>query len=98
MLEADPMSFVLRHKDLDYYAQKFYEVTKDPYVSKYTDFPGVPAAIQAWVDGDRGDDDRQKALVIWGPSRTGKTVYARSLDSVMGENGALTYLCFYNHY
>lgn len=56
---------------------------KPAYQSKYTkeDFPNLPRCMKDWaeqyIEGECGP--RPKTLVVWGPSRTGKTQWARSL-------------------
>jgi hypothetical protein len=51
------------------------------YVPRYTEF-NICGAMQAWVD-QRLDSGRPKSLILWGPTRTGKTAWARSIGHHM---------------
>ena len=53
----------------------------EEFTPAFTDFVGVPRAMRNWVDEELIKTDRLKTLVIYGPSRTGKTSWARSLGS-----------------
>jgi Geminivirus rep protein central domain/Geminivirus Rep catalytic domain len=48
------------------------------YVSRYTEFVNVPHVLRDFV-GHMGDDGRKMGLVLFGPSRMGKTAWSRSL-------------------
>ena len=86
-LELDPYTAANNHGRLqEFIRHKFKPVTQQ-FESEYGPdaFPGVTAEMQRWVDevlrGPRGD--RPKALILWGPTRTGKTQWARSLGACL---------------
>lgn len=80
--EGAPKYFVTYHRALEYYAQKYYARAPEPYAS--------PALVdlsrdrlESWTNqaaiGLNGSGHRRRSLILWGPTRTGKTVWARSL-------------------
>ncbi|KAF8633621.1 hypothetical protein AX17_004420 [Amanita inopinata Kibby_2008] len=60
-----------------------YSVEKAEYIPKYTEFPGITGQMKDWVEQYlKGEEvHRPKALIVWGPSRVGKTEWARSLGT-----------------
>lgn len=59
-----------------------YKQEKPEYVPKFTEFPGTLRVMQDWVDTYIKPEEsvhRPKSLIVWGPSRMGKTEWARSL-------------------
>jgi hypothetical protein len=78
---SDPMNYVLRHEQVEYYATKHYAPQKAPYTPQFTEFRRVPQEMTDWVKTEFLKKDRPKTLVVWGPSRTGKTCWARSLGN-----------------
>ena len=79
--EADPKNYVLYYENLEYFAEKHYAPKRGAYSAPFTDFIRVLLNMRAWVEHELPNTDRPKTLVIWGPSRTGKTSWARSLGS-----------------
>nr|WPS96437.1 MAG: replication protein [Cressdnaviricota sp.] len=64
---------------IDQYGKK-----RDFYQPTYTNFPNVPLRALSWVDCElHGGGERPLALILIGPSRTGKTEWARSLGRHM---------------
>lgn len=51
----------------------------------------VPAEMQAWAEGERFGADRPLSLVVVGPSRLGKTEWARSLGPHVYMNGQFAF-------
>lgn len=84
---SDPKNYVLHYEHLEYFADKHYTPPKSVYSPPYSEFIRVPQEMRNWVDTELPKADRPKTLVVWGPSRTGKTSWARSL-------GHHTYLGF----
>jgi Geminivirus rep protein central domain len=78
---ADPKNYVLHYENLEYFADKHYAPPKTEYTPEYNDFIRVPQEMRDWVASELPKKNRPKNLVIWGPSRTGKTSWARSLGN-----------------
>ena len=77
-----PRDTVLHFHSLQSYADWKYRDNPDEYVSPKTDFnPQKWNTLADWVQQElHGElNDRRKSLIIWGPSRLGKTLWARSL-------------------
>jgi hypothetical protein len=79
--QADPKNYVLQYEHLEYYADKHFAQPVQEYTPQFTDFLRVPEAMKNWALTELPKSDRPKTLVIWGPSRTGKTSWARSLGN-----------------
>lgn len=77
-----PREYVLNYRNLEYCFDKHFEVREElapPSYSRAT-FGNVPVELDQWVwDNLAGDNDRPQSLFLIGPSRTGKTSWARSL-------------------
>ena len=59
-------------------------------IANLTDLTGPRIAewkSQATI-GDNGGGHRRRSLILWGPTRTGKTVWARSLGTLTGGGSA----------
>jgi len=76
---ADPRSFVNNYERLEYFVEKHYAAVRPPYQPDFTDFIRVPYELKEWRTVELPKRDRPQTLVIWGPTRTGKTSWARSL-------------------
>lgn len=79
--------YVLQHEKLEYFARKHYT----PKVKEYESDPNytfvISPCLTNWLQDEfYGTHDRPKSLVLVGPSRTGKTVWARS-------HGSHNYFC-----
>lgn len=64
--------------------EKFFAEDKQVYTSTRTpaDFPNATEAMREWVQTYLDPEvpvERPKALVLWGPTRLGKTEWARCL-------------------
>lgn len=87
----DPKNFVLNHEKLEYFAAKYFAKKKVEYVSPYDHFI-VPNDLQEWITSEfLSDKRRKKALLLIGPSKLGKTEWARSLGKHMYFNGATNF-------
>lgn len=80
--ELAPKYFALYQQQLERYAAKYYSPEPEPYISPtYTDLSDERCG--EWLEqakiGIDGITHRRRSLILWGPSRTGKTVWARSL-------------------
>jgi len=64
---------------LEYFTDKHFASPKVEYSPTHTEFIHVSQQMRDWVEHELPKSDRPKILVIWGPSRTGKTNWARSL-------------------
>lgn len=93
-----PKDFIIYHEKLEYFVNKHYPEPEPEYVPNYTtDQFNVPPVVQNWVDEmviylylyklGIARPARPKSLVIIGPSRTGKTSWARSLGPHIYFNG-----------
>lgn len=78
---TDPKRYVVHHEKIEYYANKVYGHKKKEYQGEHTEFVRVPQEMRDWVANELPKTDRPKTLVVWGPSRTGKTSWARSHGS-----------------
>lgn len=76
-----PKYYVLYRANLERYCAVRYHTVGTEYESPAFD-ANLPDSIQRWLDqaklGERGGARRQ-SLILWGPSKTGKTLWARSL-------------------
>jgi hypothetical protein len=79
--QTDPKNYVLQFEHLEYFADKHYASIIPEYTPQFTEFVRVPREMREWVTTELPKNDRPKTLVIWGPSRTGKTSWARSLGN-----------------
>jgi len=61
-------------------AEHHYRPAVEEYRSSYDDW-NVPGDLSEWAECVGEDVDRPRSLVVWGPSRTGKTEWARSLGN-----------------
>lgn len=77
--------FVLNHEKIEYFVSKKFRREVPRYSREFGEFV-IANAMQQWVD-QRMVRDRPKSIILWGPSRTGKTAWARSLGSHMYFNG-----------
>lgn len=75
-LEISPRDYYLNMERLQYAANHIFKPTLPPYVPDHV-FESIPPAVQQWLD--QIDTVRPKSLILWGPTRTGKTELARSL-------------------
>lgn len=77
-----PKEYQNNYSRIREYIEAVYKKERPVYTPKYSDFPGVLRIMQDWVDAYINTEElvhRPKALIIWGPSRCGKTEWARSL-------------------
>lgn len=80
-----PRDYVLNHERIEYYLNKKFAPVIPPYVNSYN-FTDIPHALQVWSE-QRLLPDRPKSLILWGPTRLGKTAWARSLGRHIYFNG-----------
>jgi hypothetical protein len=78
---SDPKNFVLHYEHLEYFVDKHYAPKHPEFTPQFTEFTRVPVECRDWVVTELPSRDRPKTLVLWGPSRTGKTSWARSLGN-----------------
>ena len=80
--DAAPRDYVLYFDQLERFADRFFAPPEPIYSSPDFTTLGFPGMAD-WLEQSRiGRDDRRgrvKSLVLWGPSLTGKTLWARSL-------------------
>lgn len=74
-----PRDFVLNYEKLEYFARERY-ATNVPYENPFDaeDFK-LPAEVKTWLKEEFIKTERAKCLCLIGPSRYGKTAWARSL-------------------
>ncbi|AEI91430.1 replication associated protein [West African Asystasia virus 1] len=90
--EKDPKNFFLQYHNISANANHIFAPKITPYVSPYdpNSFDNVPEAMKEWasknVMGPAARPDRPLSIVIEGPSRSGKTKWARAL-------GPHNYMC-----
>ncbi|KAG5547278.1 hypothetical protein RHGRI_013075 [Rhododendron griersonianum] len=83
--EKDPKSYVLQFHNINVNLDKIFQVPIPPYVSPYSpeSFNQVPEQMLDWarnnIMNDAARPDRPISIIIEGPSRIGKTKWARSL-------------------
>lgn len=77
--EISPRDFQINHERIEYFANKKFKTEVQPYVPKV--FTSIPPLVQQWLD--QMHTERPKSLILWGPSRLGKTALARSLGQHM---------------
>lgn len=78
----NPREYILNRKNLEYAFDKHFEVREElaPPAYERASFTNVPGELDQWVwDELTSDKPRKKALFLIGPSRTGKTSWARSI-------------------
>lgn len=81
-----PRDFVLANERVLSFAKRRYSETPE-YIPRFTEFTPT-TNMQRW-ELQRLDKDRPKSLFIKGPSRLGKTAYARSIGRHMYFNGMI---------
>ncbi|KAI5980475.1 hypothetical protein F5J12DRAFT_789200 [Pisolithus orientalis] len=87
--ELAPYEWIIHHDKFMSFADKHWKAQRPAYESKWTEFPRLPATLAEWASGEMKNPDRPKTLCVWGPSRTGKTEWARSLGPHIYMNGQL---------
>jgi hypothetical protein len=76
-----PKYYVLYRQNLERYCAWRFNTGRTEYSGPEID-ADLPAPVQEWIDQSdlgRHGGERRKSLIIWGPSLTGKTVWARSV-------------------
>nr|QVS02712.1 replication-associated protein [Trifolium virus 1] len=77
-----PFIFATQLRNLEYVAARKWPDPPTVYTPRWTHFPNVPEAIRTWADTNIFTEQRPErpiTLIIEGPSKTGKTAWARSL-------------------
>ncbi|AXF50879.1 replication-associated protein [Lolium perenne-associated virus] len=92
---ADPGRYIFQHQNLEYFANKQFAVCIPQYVSDPDLIFNIPDELTTWLS-QRHEADRPKSLILTGPSRTGKTKWARSLGRHIYWNGAFDLSIFDN--
>lgn len=83
-MEISPRDYFLNLERLEYAANAKFKPALPSYTSQFT-FSSIPPIVQQWLD--QLNEVRPKSLILWGPTRTGKTALARSLGQHMYFNG-----------
>lgn len=82
-----PRDAVLHLDKLEYFCERRFKPKLPPYVPRHVEFI-LPQSLTDWVETHlRGGNDRPKSLYLVGPSRFGKTEWARSLGDHTYWNG-----------
>ena len=76
----DPRLYVSSFNNVRSVAEHHFPAVEAVYESVYDSW-NVPGVLSEWAECIGEDVDRPLSLVIWGPSRTGKTEWARSLGN-----------------
>lgn len=76
-----PHEYIFQHERVQYFAEQKFKQTIMPYTPRFTSFI-IPNMVQQWLD-QRTNEDRPKSLILWGPTRLGKTELARSFGKHM---------------
>jgi hypothetical protein len=94
--ELAPRDYVLNYDKFEVFAREVL-AKPPPYESPFTadDFK-LPKAVQDWVDNELPKTERAKCLCLIGPSRFGKTAWARSLGSHVFMRGQTNLDCWNN--
>ena len=84
-----PRDYVLNHEKLEYFCNKNDRAERELYQPRYEDFPNELPEMVAWGEmiGEPNLPDRPKTLILCGPSRTGKTEWARAIGRHLYFNG-----------
>lgn len=83
-MELQPKDIVLGWNNVQAFARDKFRPKPKEYVhsAKYTEYVAVPQAMTDWaasyIDSEE-ELDRPLTLIVWGPSKTGKTAWARHL-------------------
>jgi hypothetical protein len=81
--ELSPRDYVLQHEKLEYFAAKHFKKEVPAYTPTFQEF-NVPQEILSWLQDEfSSDKKRKKSLILIGPSKIGKTQWARSLGRHM---------------
>lgn len=80
--ERAPRDYVLYNDQIERFGERYFFTAPPDYHSpNFT--PILPEELKQWVEqsgiGNGIGGPRPKSLILWGPTRTGKTVWARSL-------------------
>lgn len=84
--ETFPRDYILNLDRLIFFCNKHFKVVVTPYVSSFTSF-NVNIDISVWVN--QMNDERPRTLLLVGPSRSGKTEWARSIGCHMYFNNLI---------
>ncbi|AQT01552.1 Rep [Sida golden yellow spot virus] len=86
--EEQPKDFVLQHHNIRSNLERIFQKAPEPWTPPFplSSFNAVPEEMQEWADEYFGVDraarpERPVSIIIEGDSRTGKTMWARSLGS-----------------
>ncbi len=84
--EGATRDFVLYNRAIRECGEFYFSGKCEPYASPTFDCD-PPEELRIWLDaagiGDESAVGRRRSLILWGPSRTGKTVWARSLGKTL---------------
>lgn len=80
--------YVIHFDRLQHFCEHRFTKHQDHYVGRFTEFK-PPRPVKLWVDQELKKEDRPKCLWLVGPSRTGKTEWARSLGRHIYWNGSI---------
>lgn len=84
-IKGDPYMVVNNLRELQRFIESKFPAQKEEFVSKYgaDGFPCVTTEMKLWVEEEFPKrSGRPKALILFGPTRTGKTEWARSLGKL----------------
>lgn len=79
--KVQPEAFATRLNQLCEFVQAIYAPPRPIYHPTHKIFPNITRGMRGWLATEFKKRDRPKTLVLWGPSRTGKTAWARSLGT-----------------
>jgi flagellar biosynthesis GTPase FlhF len=75
-----PMEYQTKYSHLQQFAAHHFKKPIEEYDPEgFTDFPGITNDMRRWVEEELPKRDRPKGLILIGPTRLGKTRWARSL-------------------
>lgn len=77
--EEAPRDYWLSSARIEDTAQRLFKKARIEYVPRWTEFPFLPEDCLHWAEHQLPNKDRALCLVMWGPTRLGKTEWARSL-------------------
>ncbi|AIF34812.1 replication-associated protein [Sewage-associated circular DNA virus-4] len=81
--ESNPRDYILQHERLEYFAAKHFKKDTEVYKPNFEEFI-LPHEVEAWLNEEFNSDKlRKKSLILIGPSKLGKTEWARSLGPHM---------------
>jgi len=85
-----PYEYWLQYQKIVQFADVHYPVEIPKYQPNSIRFPFTTPEMDRWVRDEFPKKDRPKTLVLWGPSKLGKTEWARALNHIIAARNGIT--------